>query len=665
MNSLFTFSTLFYSLIFILSSYFIYFVPGIILLKKLRIQLPAISQMVVSFTLGYVLIGIQGYVFGYLNVRFMTYAYVAICILFSYRYRGWIRDQLLSFLREIKKVDILSLLLLGVGIFVQIIQMIGTGVVTRDGMSFFRVHMQDGIYHLSLIQSIVRNFPPVEPGAAGLLVQNYHYWSDLIFAEQSRIFHIPVHNLFFQFFPFLFSLFTGLVVISLIRRWSVSKNVLRFALFFLFFGADTGYIAAFLIHRIFSFQYPVIDNGALQFLNMPHVAAKFVFLTSMLTLDYWLKEKEWKWGIVTTLFTAVLFGLKIYFALYAILGLACVGVVVLVKSLTKRGEKKFYYVILLRQMTILGLVSAVGALAIYLPPNHGAGGLIYLPLEWPKLILSQDNLDWTTWRYKLAVAQLLHMRTKIILYDIQAILVTFLVIHGTRIFGFFTSRKTIKSMGLEMSMYCIVPTIVFTFLGLYTFQVSGGFNVFNFFAMSLTILSILTAFFVASTWDRGILGKFFVILILAITLPRIVFETQKIILSYRDHTDVTYISNGEMLAMSNIDNKLPLNCVVATSPANGLDMKTPYVSYFTNRFTYMSGQNVLETHNQPTLDRLREYKSLFSSNNVQEIVSELRKKKVCALYLKKDDESLSIFEKSNLPVLYENDAARVIDLRIN
>jgi len=109
-------------------------------------------------------------------------------------------------------------------------------------------------------------------------VQNYHYWSDLIMAEQSRVFHIPVSLLFFQFFPVFISILTGLGLLALLHEWKGSTRFSAFALFFLYFGADMGYVVYYLIHHEWSFAYPVIDNGATQFLNMPHTIAKCVFL---------------------------------------------------------------------------------------------------------------------------------------------------------------------------------------------------------------------------------------------------------------------------------------------------------------------------------------------------------------------------------------------------
>lgn len=571
MESLLSFQFWLFAIVFLVAIHIVWLVPGSLILKALRIKLEPLAQSLLAFAVGFCLWGAQAYIFGFANVRFLTFLYVVSCVFLTAWQHKYFVSQSIASWKSIRKLPKALLLLLGVGVVIQVLQMVGTGLVYGEGMAFFRVHMQDGIYHLSMIQSMVRSLPPQEPGAAGVLVQNYHYWSDMIFAELVRIFRIPANYLFFQYLPPILSLFTGLSVVSLLQLWTKRKAVWFFGLFILFFGADAGYLVAWLIHGVFSFQYPVIDNGATQFLNMPHVAAKLIFLISLSALTMWFKEIKWKWGVVTLFLTAVLFGLKIYFALYAVLGLAVVGLIALI-------SRNFP---LVKQLLVLGVIGGVMALAIYLPPNHNSAGLGFFPLEWPKLMLAEANLDWRDWRYKLAVAELEHQEGKIVLYDIEAIAVTLMAIHGTRILGMLWTRKTGKELGATWVAYLIIPSLIFTFLGLYTLQAGGSnFNVYNFFASSLAPMGLLCAFLFADIWNWKVVGKFLVAVLVVVTLPRIIFETQKILVSYRDHTDVLYISRGEISALNSIDHTFPSNCIISSSFNNATDMNTPLCCLF-------------------------------------------------------------------------------------
>lgn len=76
----------------------------------------------------------------------------------------------------------------------------------------------------------------------------------------------------------------------------------------------------------------------------------------------------------------------------------------------------------------------------------------------------------------------------------------------------------------------------------------------------------------------------------------------------------------------------------------------------------MSGERVEETHDAPTLKRYNEFKSAFQGNDGNKIVSYLRAKGVCGLYLTADDplaKTLGIHEK----IVFKNAQAMVIDLR--
>lgn len=654
-----------YFILFVVGVFTFWFLPGIILINAIKVRAEVLTKLVLSIAIGIVLHGLFLYVTGYLNLRFLSYGYLVCAFAYLLKKKKYLKTAGLSVARAIWGLNKSLLVLLLVGMFLQSIQMWGTGLLSSFGMGFFRVHMQDGIYHLSMIQSMVRSFPPMEPGANGILVTNYHYWSDLVFSDFVRILGIPANHLFFQFLPPLISFMTGLGIICVLRLFTKRTSVFVFALFLNYFGADLGYLVAWLIHGQFSFEYPVIDNGATQFLNMPHAVAKLLFFAGIIPLQLWMKEAKWKWGLLTVLIAVVLFGIKVYFALFFALGLFLLGILAFVKfawSWAKRRENSTSDASLFRQFLLFGVVGAVLALFIYLPPNRGSGGLTYVPLEWPKLMLAEGNLDWRDWRYKRAVAEIENLKAKQVYYDILAVLITLLAIHGVRIVGFIVTKQTYKELGKETILFLLAPSLIFTFLGLYTLQVSGNFNVFNFFAMSLAPLTILSAFFYSSLWRVKYFGPVLVSFLVISTMPRIIFETQKIITSYRDRTDVLYISGGEITALKSIDNDYPASCVVASSLNNLEDMNTPYVSYFSNRPAYMSGQRVLETHNAPTVERYNNFRKIFAGNDAGRIEQELRAKGVCALYLKTED-GLTKYFSLHSKLSFSNDEALVVDLR--
>lgn len=636
------------------------FIPGFAVSLKIP-RLTLLERLVVSFTVGIALFGVETYITGYLGLRNFNVLYVISAAVLGIFLQKKVRSFFSEIRGQLAQVDLTAVFLVGIGTTVQILQMIGTGLVQTDGMRFFRVHAQDGIFHLSLIASMMRKFPPIEPGAAGLAVVNYHYWSDMVLAEFSRLFQIPVHTLFFQLTPFFVSILTALSLIALVRylskseEVSLSRNWQRFALFFLYFGSDIAYLFMLKLHGIWGFYTSGIDNGATQFLNMPHVFAKWIFLVAVLLLLKWRDEKKLSLGLVCGLLAGVLFGMKIYFALLFVVIYALFGLWELIRIVRSRKISEFF-----SQYLIVSFFTSLLGLAIYLPPNQGSGGLGWYPLEWVKLMLSRENLDWTDLSIRRALAQYYQNQTKIILFDIVAITATLLSIHGTRLLGFlFVPRNGGRTHKLFW-FSSLIASVLFTFLGLYTLQKSGAFNVFNFFASSMTLLAIFSARVLAEFWEsKKIFLRLAVLAVCILTIPRIVFETGKILDSYAKNTDVTLITKDEIDALSYVASNSGPDAVIQSHPDNALDAHTPYVSYFANRESYIAGANVLETHNQPTKDRLTELRSIFTQSDPQAFHDALARQKIQFLYILKGEKLPVEPAQAGIRVVYANKSATV------
>lgn len=663
-------------IVYLFSVVIIFIVPGWVVVEKLRLRLSSWQKLVVIPVVGMILWGIQGYIVGYAQLRFLTYVYVLLAVIALIIHHKEFLRGMLFLRRSIHRLDWITCILLSAGICIQVLQMIGSGVTDTTGMHFYRVHGQDGIFHLGLISSIIRQFPPLEPGSAQTPVVNYHYWSDLILAEQARIFNIPVHHLFFQFTPILISLLTGLTLVVVLATLSTAqprylrKSLVNFGLFFLYFGSDLAYLIMQWLHQTWGFYTSAIDNGATQFLNMPHSMAKLVFLALFLLFIVWRRTKQQKLGLIIAILGGVLFGIKVYFGLLFAIGFLLLwifDVISLVyqsrrsKTMQANPATKSFIV----QSFWIGCVMLGVALVVYLPPNRGSGGLGYYPLEWPKLFMAEENLDWRDWRYKRAIVEYYKNTPKIVFYDGISIVVTLLCIHGTRLLGFNFGKKARNLFGTKLLWgFILIPSILFTFLGLYTLQKSGSFNVFNFFASSLTLLSLSAAVLLADWWSsKSYFLKILTVVIVLATMPRIIYESYKIVLSYRTQTDVTIISSEEIAALTFIKENAASDAIIQSHFANTLDMNTPYTSYFANRFNYIAGQKVLDTHAQETRSRYLEVQQLFGSHNPADYREAFDHWHVSYLYLRNQDALPFDPSLANLTLVYQNTEAKVYQFK--
>lgn len=651
--------------VFFVAIFFSFYLPGLQFIKFIDRKI-SLRNIVLSYCTGFVMWTVQGYIFAFLNIRWATYLYLLLVLLLSYYDLEKIKNDQIYLIQRIKKNKIISFSIL-FGMILQSLLMFGSGFLTKEGISFLGSNEVDGVMHLSYIQSMITKFPPIEPGAYHQPLRNYHYWIDLNIAELARIWRIPVIHIFFQFLPIFISIITGISTFLLMRIWTKSKKAGLWALFFLYFGGDGAYLFMLYFQKKFGFYTPAIDNGITQFLNMPHAAAKMIFIVSLIPFFYWIKTKQKKWGILTVFLFSSLVGFKIYFGIFAGLGLGFVVAGKVFFAIYKNKNYKerissirkeyFSFAIL-----ILFLLTA---LAIYLPSNSSSGGLLYYPLEWPKLFLGENNLNVREWWLRMQVYEEAHNLRNIIIYDAWAILVTLVCVHGTRILGIIPHKKLYKLLGWEHILFFMPGIVVFHFLGLFTLQAAGSFNVFNFFVVSTVIMSFFSAYLMYELSSKNKLwSNVLVILVVILTLPRPIYEIYSATSSIIKNNGAK-ISKSELDAASYIRQNTETNAVIQTHPQNVLDSRTPYISFLTNRQTYLTGITMIESHGQKIKPLEDELKYLFSLNDPTEFLKRAKLDNINYIYLQKTQVQKLPFsiDSAKISKVYENE--NIIVLKLN
>jgi len=152
-------------------------------------------------------------------------------------------------------------------------------------------------------------------------------------------------------------------------------------------------------------------------------------------------------------------------------------------------------------------------------------------------------------------------------------------------------------------------------LGLYTLQQTGNFNVFNFFSVAITILSIFMAYTLSELTIRfRKMGWVIVIFIGVFTLPRIAYETVTMAERYFENKDSVIVTPGALEAFDFIRLHTDEHVVIQSSPSNILDTKSSYLAAMTGRSSYIAGTYLLETHNQPFKERVANEQALFGAS---------------------------------------------------
>lgn len=656
-------------IIFIFGSFISFYLPGSLVVSFFKVR-SKLTSILLSCVFGVVMWSMQGYLFGYLNIRWCTYLYLGLIFLLSILYNRYFLINIYNIFSKVLSKNKITTALIFLGIITQLLPVAGSGLRIESGIIFFGNNAYDGLTHLGFIQSLIDHFPPVEPGSYSLPLRNYHYLSDLVIAEFSRIWKVPISLLLFQFMPIFISFFTGVAGYLTVRVFGGSKKMGNWMVFLLYFSGDAAYIFMLILHETFGFYISAIDNGTAQFLNMPNAMAKMIFITALIPLQYYISSNKKTWGIFSVFFLASLVGFKIYFGIFSILGFSLVILKRLISQLVKSEESngviRIINAVKKESFSLLLILLFVGIVfMIYIPANGSAGGLFYAPLEWPKSFLGARSIDWRDWWLRMQVYEAHKNYRNIFIWDTIAIIIALVSIHGTRLLGFFPNLKLLKFLGWEKVLFFIPGLFLFHFLGFYTLQEAGGLNVFNFFVVGTVVLSLFSSFTLGQLSEsKKLFAKVFLIIFVILTIPRVVHEISYNIDNYKTHNDSYIISNEELLAMNYIDTHVSKNAIVQSNPSNEKDYNVGYLSTFSKRLTYLSGIVFLETRNRKIADKKIALKQMFDTNSSQEFARLAKDKKIQYIYLQKvPQESLRFSpDKLLMKTVYENKYAIVIKI---
>lgn len=641
------------------------YLPGSLLVSRLKLKSTSM-HFVLAWAVGLALWAAQGVLLGYFQLRWLTFGYIVLALVGTWFQRETELQRHRELWSSLRRMSKLTWLMVVVGTLVQVLPVIGTGWQFADGVHFYRINAYDGVMHLAYVQELVHHFPPAEPGAYWLPLVNYHYWSDVAMAELSRVWQLPITHVVFQIAPLGLSLVTAAATYQFLRQVSGRASTGQWGLLFLYGAGELTYLFMWYFQRRLGFDItPAIDNGAMQFLNLPHCFAKAIFMSGLLTLSAAWSEgakNKW-WWLISLVLLSTLVGFKIYFGMFVALGLvlALAGYGLQQGHVLKWQLPKLWKMVWWPGVSValIGLVM----MAIFFPVNHGAGGLFYSPLEWPKLFLGHTNLNWQGWWLRRQVYEAAGNTRNLIIMDSLAIAICLLSIHGTRLLGLWPRRWWLK-LGWPMFLFLSGPTLIFTWLGLFTLQESGLFNVFNFFAVSTIPLALATAWVCDEWWSsKRWWLKTFVVIVVMLSIPRAVHTSYFYLDTYRNSKVEQVVSPDELAAFRFIETQLPAASVVQSSPLNTWDKTSPYVAYYSQRPAYLSGVGMMDTHNQPVSDPYAEYKKMFMEVDGVTLRSYLQDRAVTHVYLRKKADELPSYPPSELgSVVFENDSVMLVAL---
>ncbi len=549
------------------------------------------------------------------------------------------------------------------GVALQLIAIVTSGIRVGDTADFYFTNAGDGMMHLAFSRSLIATYPPVRPELANIPLTNYHFFTDLLMAEQSRLLQIPIAHSFFQFWPVLLALGSAILIISIVQQFSKSVSITWISLFFWFFNGELGYLFSLLIHHTFNWNVATIENSADQFLNMPQMFAKtLVFAVYWLGL-YWYKNLKMKTDqnifLAIVLLIAAATGYKIYFGLFT---LALVIGLWLAQLLTNLQSKTA-----LAHLQILGrqffwlLVGCLFVVMILRSVSTGSGKLGWYPLVWPKLLISSEHLDLKDLANRLQINEYAGNTPKIVLFNSLVLLIGLLALFGTKLVGmwYFVQSKTLNWYRAVLLSALVSAGII----GLNTLQDPGGFNTYNFLLVAMQPLFFLTVLVLDQLWQqKKIHTKVIVVAILLLGSVRPIANYHKYFSAITHHRVEAAYSTSELLALDWIANNTPVDTLVQASPQSGKSRQNSYISFFAKRPTYLALESIAQSHGITTKQKRIALESAVSVSNYELLAANMRQLGINYLYVEHESSQTKILDLLGITehTVFTNDAATIV-----
>jgi len=633
---------------FFIAVFLAFYIPGSFLLRK--IHLSTFQKIVLSSTIGMALWGWQGFVFGFLNIRWLTYIYLLVFFVLWIRAGAW--EKFLAFIKTpklgfSKNIDFLLIFIIVLGTLMQMTSVFFLGILTKAGI-FFCCAPPDSLYHIALTNQLVKEFPPTEPGMAGVTVHNYHYMSNLVAADLVRIFHLPLVATLYQYFVVSLSLFLGLSAVAFGQMTSMKKSYIRWLVFFLYFSGDITFLLTFITGNGLNFNTPFMENALWLWVSPPRVFSAVVFFAGLCLLTLWIKQKKLFLGILTAFVFASLVSFKIYEGVFMAAGVTGL----------------FVYFLLKRQfrMLIPLIFTGILSLILYLPVNASAGGFVFTGAWRFEDFITQPHLSLIHLEMAREIYAEHHNWFGVARFEFLFALLYLVFVFGTIILSVFQTKKSLSLFPRELNIFLISGISLCAIFGFFFIQTAGGANSVQFLITIDVICSIYAALACYYWLDklRGTMKYIAIILIVLLTIPRIIDIEHDYITDIFSYPSLV-IDNNQLEALSYIKENTPLDSILLVDnlekkPSYFYDAKTKklfsaplntggawqgnfsyYVSFLSNRSMFIDGDvftnSIVQSHGVDTNERVNVERETFLDNKPAMIKTLLHKNNISYIYL--------------------------------
>lgn len=344
------------------------------------------------------------------------------------------------------------------------------------GLGFWGANGHDGIWHISLINSLSGGNFQV-PIFAGWKIQNYHIGFDWILSRIVRLTGISASMLYFQIVPVILALSIGILTYKFVKAWKNSEAAALWSTFFVYFGGSFGWLVSLIRGQGWGGESMFWSQQSVSTLiNPPFALSLITILSGLIYLLKYLKNKS----AFNFFLTVFFFGVSIFIKVYAGLLVLTSLLAICIWQILKKGDYS---------VSAIFLAASVISVSLFLPFNKSSTGLILYSPFWflESMMALSDRFNWQKMYSAMTTYRMGHIWLKAILAYGLAFVIFIVGNFGTRILGLkalFKKPKTIASAGI-IEIFILTLVLAGVVVPMLFVQKGTPWNTIQFFYYSL------------------------------------------------------------------------------------------------------------------------------------------------------------------------------------
>jgi len=638
---------------FLVANFVLFYLPGRMILRFMKIRFKFFEQLFISLVLGLVFFSFVIYILGFLGLSFFIYLIVPLIGIVDL-IKGSKPALSKNFNLLFKNFWLWFLLI--VGTISQNLALFRSGIIRKNGDLFFITDWawHDFSWHLALIEELKKQVPPLNPIFKAEILKDYHYFYDLLVAGFGKITNISSIILIYRFFPILISLFLGLSVYLFVKKLS-NKTIANISLFLTYFCGSFAYFIPLLKDK--NQQWGESSFWVSQTFSMaiqPHFLLSVVIIfTSLIIFFSWLKQKDLKISVIIALLLGSIVGFKSYGFLVVLGGMMAVE---LYELFFKTNKK----------IILLGLLTCIITLLIYLPNSGGKNMFFYAPFWFPKamvaspgrlylidLILKEEHYL-QAGNYLRFIQVKVHQLMLFVIGNLGLRSIGFLGIY----FFFLNQKKNVNKKSKVMGIFLmgsILSSFIFPLLFLQKGVVWNSIQTWYFLLIFMNIFTAIFIFEILKKIKSNLLKLILLSLFLFFSIP----TTIKTFIDLNIKIDPILITKNEMDGMKELKNLTNSQSLILLYPSFK-NRHSSLVSAISQRRVYYAQDAQANLFGVDFESEVKKIEQIFSSTDKSLIQSFVKENKIDYVFLWSDEyTSISKVFKESIDLIYDNEAASI------